>query len=135
MDVSNPVGRDPVSACIGLSAAGAVEGFRPADWSGSPPRGLGIPQKTVEVPERLVEPLAQVLDLSDALLAVGQQPIDPGEDDRTSADTFLAPALDFLGFLIGEHLYSEEKAKIAYHASGPRGSATAAGQWELLDQA
>jgi hypothetical protein len=70
-----------------------------------------------------------VLDLSDAFLTVGQQPIDPGEDDGTTADTFLAPSLDFLGFLVGKHLNSEEKAKIAYHASGPRGSRTVADRW------
>ena len=70
MDVSYPVGRDPISADIGLAAAGAVERFRPADRTRSRTRCLDIPQKTVEVPERLVEPLAQVLELSDAFLAV-----------------------------------------------------------------
>jgi hypothetical protein len=78
MDVSDPVGRDPIGTGIGLSAAGAGKRFRPADRAGPRPRGLDIPQKTVEVPESLVEPLAQVLELPDALLAVGEQTIDPG---------------------------------------------------------
>jgi hypothetical protein len=71
MDVSDSRAGDPIGARIRLAAVGAVERFRPADRSGTNPRGLGIPQKTVEVPECLVEPLAQVLEL-DALLAVGQ---------------------------------------------------------------
>lgn len=78
MDVSDPVGRDPVSAGIRLPAAGTVERLRPADRTRSRPRGLHIPEKAVEVPERLVEPLAQVLELPDALLTVRQQPVDPG---------------------------------------------------------
>jgi hypothetical protein len=119
MDVSDPVGGDPIGAGIGLPAAGAVERFRPADRTWSRPRGLDIPHKAIEVPERLVEALAQVLELPDTLLAVGQQSVDPGQDDRTSADTFLAPSLDFLGFLVGEHGDGEETAKVVYHALNP----------------
>ena len=78
MDLSDPVGRDPVSAGIGLAAVGAIERFRSADRTGSRPGGLDIPQKTVEVPECLVEPPPQVLKLPDTLLAIGQQAVDPG---------------------------------------------------------
>ena len=39
------------------------------------------------------------------------------------ADAFLAPSLDFLGFLVGEHGDDEEKAKVVYHAHEPGGHA------------
>jgi hypothetical protein len=123
MDVGDPVGRDPIGAGIGLPAAGAVERFRPADRTRSRPRRLDIPHKAIEVPECLVEALAQLLELPDTFLAVGQQSVDPGQDDRTSADAFLAPSLDFLGFLVGEHGDDEEKAKVVYHAHEPGGRA------------
>ncbi len=46
--------------------------------------------------EGLFQPLAQELDLSGALLAVGQELLDPLEDDRPPG-----PALDLAGDLLG----------------------------------
>jgi hypothetical protein len=53
------------------------------------------------------------MKLADTLLAVGQEPVHPGQNDRAPTDAFAAPSLDFLGFPVGEHGESEEKAKYA----------------------
>jgi hypothetical protein len=76
--------------------------------SGRPdPRGHllrlpGFPDEAVEISERLVEPLPQVLELLHALPPVFKQLVDPRQDDRP-ADLLLPSTLDLFGVAIGEH--------------------------------
>jgi len=67
-----------------------------------------IPKQLVEVPERLRQPLSQMFELTNPLLAVLQQTIDPREHDGPT-DALAAPLLD-LGGLVVESI-GEDKAK------------------------
>lgn len=63
---------------------------------------LDVADQAVEVAKSLVEPLTQVLELLDALTAIGQELVDPLQDDR-AADLLASTALDFRGLLVGQH--------------------------------
>jgi hypothetical protein len=70
---------------------------------------LGIAYQAVEVPKRLAHSLAEVLELADPLGPIGQELIDPLQEDG-SADAPAPAAGDLLGLMVGEH--GEDKTKL-----------------------
>jgi len=114
--VDDPVRRLPGGALVPLPALRT-------DWRTSVCgllrlRALNITNQAVQVAERLVEPPSKVFQLTDPLSTIGQQLVDPLQDDG-AAHAPASTALDLLGLLIRQHwLVDEDKAKLIQHLDG-----------------
>jgi|SoiMetStandDraft_2_1073263.scaffolds.fasta_scaffold595304_1 hypothetical protein len=63
---------------------------------------LNVADQAVQVMERLVQTTTKVIELAESLATIGEQLVDPLEDER-SADSLASPSLDLLGLPICQH--------------------------------
>src|SRR5688572_20311285 len=82
VEVDRLVGGESRGALVTLSALRAC--WLPRRGGLWPLRTLNVTGQAIEVPERLVELLAEVLELADPLSPIGQELIDPLQDNRSA---------------------------------------------------